>query len=180
MIMFCTLRASLINMRHCHFCLHIDQLAGRQSPLIFAYFQLDNWSRNSGVFILGARCPLYSCQHSRAFYWQLINWPRGYTHGILRRLCSYIHTSLAWCQVRVFVSSTPTPQVASVLGLQLTRVMFSYPGPAGGRVARPGGGTSDTHPLSRKLLTKHRGRRVVSSRPKFPENWAPHFSNKNI
>ena len=77
MIMFCTLRASLINMRHCHFCLHIDQLAGRQSPLIFAYFQLDNWSRNSGVFILGARCPLYSCQHSRAFYWQLINWPRG-------------------------------------------------------------------------------------------------------
>ena len=75
MIMFCTLRALLINMRHCHFCLHIDQLA----PLIFAYFQLDNWSRNSTVFILGARCPLYSCQHCRAFYWQLINWPRGYT-----------------------------------------------------------------------------------------------------
>ena len=91
MIMFCTLRAWLINMRHCHFCLHIDQLAGCQSPLIFAYFQLDNWSRNSGVFILGARCPLYSCQHSRAFYWQLINWPRGYTRNTRESLQLFPH-----------------------------------------------------------------------------------------
>ena len=136
MIMFCTLRALLINMRHCHFCLHIDQLAARQSPLIFAYFQLDNWSRNSGVFILGARCPLYSCQHSRAFYWQLINWPRGYTHGILERLCSYFNSTFPWPSVKwECLLAAPTPQVASVLGLQLTRVMFSYPGPAGGGVA---------------------------------------------
>ena len=174
MIMFCTLRALLINMRHCHFCLHIDQLAGRQSPLIFAYFQLDNWSRNSGVFILGARCPLYSCQHSRAFYWQLINWPRGYTHGILGRVCSYFHTSLAWCQVRVFVSSSHTPGGLCPRAAADQSYVF-IPRPSGGR-----SGPSDTHPLSRKLLTKHRGRRVVSSRPKFPENWAPEFSNKNI
>ena len=178
MIMFCTLRALLINMRHCHFCLHIDQLAGRQSPLIFAYFQLDNWSRNSGVFILGARCPLYSCQHSRAFYWQLINWPRGYTRNTRESLQLFPHfpglvSSESVCE------QLPHPRWPLSSGCSWPELCFHTQAQRGAEWPW-GGGTSDTHPLSRKLLTKHRGRRVVSSRPKFPENWAPEFSTKNI